>query len=167
MQRAHPPLARRTGSGKDAPWWDELRRPDLLPVVVPIGDDARARVGAPGERPPHLPLPADDPRALREEEERRFGLIGDDSVAEHPELVDARAEETLAHPIGHPISASTNRGFKTRPSLEIGLPSFPILRTRGPRRTALSVSDVPGCAAPPRDPLAFSSPAVGVGQSPA
>ncbi len=56
-------------------------------------------------------------------------LSGDDSVSKEPQSV---------HPIGQPISASTNSGFKTRPAAEVVGPSVPVAGRRRPR-TAASV----------------------------
>lgn len=55
---------------------------------------------------------------LREDAERERCLVGHDAVAEHPQSVQ---------PMGQPISASTNRGFKTGESLEVRPPAFAVV----------------------------------------
>jgi hypothetical protein len=55
--------------------------------------------------------------ASKESAERMRCDQWDNAVAEHPELV---------HPGGHPISHSTNSGFKLRRSIEDGAPGIEI-----------------------------------------
>lgn len=76
----------------------------------------------------------------------------------------------FVQPIGKPISQDTNRGLSIRwhspPCLHVVGEGRPDV---GHCRTARSVKLVPGCAADPgktRDPDAFESPAVAVGQTP-
>jgi hypothetical protein len=85
----------------------------------------------------------------------------DNSIAEHPEAV------AVVQPRGTPMSHSTNRG------LSVGVDSSPGLsveRSRRPDESPVriaSVSETPRLAELPSaflEPLAFESPAVGVGQ---
>jgi len=64
-----------------------------------------------------------------------LGLRRYDGVSEDAQSV---------HPMGKPMSASTKRGFKTRPPVEVGSPPVAIVSCRGERHVA-SVRVVPAC----------------------
>ena len=58
--------------------------------------------------------------------EGKRGLRWHDAVTEQPQSVDSIA----LHSLGHPINASTNRGFKIRSNGEIAPPPFGVPGSR-------------------------------------
>lgn len=83
--------------------------------------------------------PSPEAEACAEHAKGVGGLLRHDAVAEGPQSV---------HPIGQPISASTNRGLKTRVPREVGAPPVAVVRAwweRGGDPSA--VGDSPGARA--------------------